>query len=98
MDPCNCNTLDSHTADGANSYDAGGYLEYIYRVAASELFGVKVHEGPLPFKAIRNTDFKEVTLEVQPAQNEENLKLHNQMSIHDCAHLHYRKPNNSLVL
>ena len=43
---------------------AGGYAEYIYRVAASELFGVQLPEGPLPFKAIRNTDFKEICLEV----------------------------------
>ena len=40
-------------------------MEYIYRVAAWELFGVRAPEGPLPMKAIRNTDFKEVLLEVK---------------------------------
>ena len=39
-------------------------MDYIYRVAAQQLFGVKVAEGPLPMRALRNTDFQEVTLEV----------------------------------
>ena len=39
-------------------------MEYIYRVAAEQLFGVKLHDGPLPLKAMRNTDFREVSLEV----------------------------------
>ena len=43
---------------------AGGYMGYIYRVAARQLFNVEVAEGPLPMRALRNTDFQEITLEV----------------------------------
>ena len=39
-------------------------MDYIYRVAARQLFNVEVAEGPLPMRALRNTDFQEVTLEV----------------------------------
>lgn len=39
-------------------------MEYIYRAAAFALFGVCVSDGPLPLKAVRNTDFKEILLEV----------------------------------
>lgn len=42
----------------------GGYAEYIFRAAAFDLFGVQMPDGPLPFKAIRNTDFRELALEV----------------------------------
>ena len=34
------------------------------RYAARELFGVDVPPGPLPLRAVRNADFKEVSLEV----------------------------------
>eukprot|EP00803_Ostreobium_quekettii_P010666 evm.model.scf_1048.1 EVM.evm.TU.scf_1048.1 scf_1048:215-6709(-) len=41
---------------------SGGYLEYVYRSAAKELFGVEVPQGPLQMKDIRK-DLKEITLE-----------------------------------
>lgn len=43
---------------------AGGYLEYVFRAAASELFDVEVPPGPLPLRTLRNADFREVVLEV----------------------------------
>lgn len=43
---------------------AGGYLQYIFRVAAKELFGVDVPwDQPLPLKTLRNADYQEVSLE-----------------------------------
>lgn len=42
-------------------------MEYIYRAAAKQLFGVEVPSGSLPLKAIRNTDLREATLEVHPS-------------------------------
>ncbi|KAL3742297.1 hypothetical protein ACJRO7_017732 [Eucalyptus globulus] len=42
---------------------SGGYAETIFRYAAKELFGRDI-EGPLDFKIIRNSDFQEVSLEV----------------------------------
>lgn len=38
-------------------------MEYIYRVAAEQLFGVKVPEGPLEMRQLRNSDFQETTLQ-----------------------------------
>ncbi|XP_030496336.2 protein NAR1 [Cannabis sativa] len=43
---------------------SGGYGETIFRRAAKVLFG-KTIEGPLEFKTIRNSDFQEVTMEVE---------------------------------
>ncbi|KAH9697974.1 protein NAR1 [Citrus sinensis] len=43
---------------------SGGYAETIFRHAAKTLFG-KVIEGHLEFKTIRNSDFREVALEVE---------------------------------
>ncbi|WMV42446.1 hypothetical protein MTR67_035831 [Solanum verrucosum] len=42
---------------------SGGYAETIYRHVAKVLLGQEV-EGPLAFKTIRNSDFQEVSLEV----------------------------------
>ena len=43
---------------------AGGYLQYIFRTAARELFGIEVPwSEPLPLKVLRNADFQEVSLE-----------------------------------
>eukprot|EP00667_Euglena_gracilis_P007135 EG_transcript_7200 len=42
---------------------SGGYLEFVMRYAAKELFGVTV-EGPLQYKQRRNPNWQEVTLEV----------------------------------
>ncbi len=43
---------------------AGGYLEYIFRAAAAQLFGKEVEAGPLPLRTLRNADFQEVSLDV----------------------------------
>ena len=46
------------------SCGAGGYLHYIFRTAAWELFGIDVPwSEPLPLKVLRNADFQEITLE-----------------------------------
>lgn len=37
---------------------SGGYAEYIFREASMKIFDIDVGEGPLPFKALRNEDFK----------------------------------------
>ncbi|KAG5591420.1 hypothetical protein H5410_041934 [Solanum commersonii] len=42
---------------------SGGYAETIYRHVAKVLLGQEV-EGPLAFKTVRNSDFQEVSLEV----------------------------------
>ncbi|MEW5315674.1 MAG: hypothetical protein WDW38_007085 [Sanguina aurantia] len=41
---------------------SGGYLEFVLRAAAWELFGRVVPPGPLPMKALRNPDMQEVCL------------------------------------
>ncbi|XP_058141564.1 cytosolic iron-sulfur assembly component 3 isoform X2 [Dasypus novemcinctus] len=46
----------SHRGGGS-----GGYLEHVFRHAARELFGIHVAE--VTYKALRNKDFQEVTLE-----------------------------------
>lgn len=43
---------------------SGGYADTIFRHAAKTLFGRQI-EGPLNFKTIRNSDFREVVLEVE---------------------------------
>ena len=43
---------------------AGGALECVFRHAARTLFGHDVPPGPLPFKAGRNADLREVSLEL----------------------------------
>ncbi|EEF39506.1 electron transporter, putative [Ricinus communis] len=45
------------------SGSSGGYAETVFRNATKTLFGIEIN-GPLTFKTIRNTDFREVTLEV----------------------------------
>ncbi|XP_064647003.1 cytosolic Fe-S cluster assembly factor narfl-like [Lineus longissimus] len=47
------------THDGGGS---GGYLEFIIKYAAQELYGLQLEQ--LQYKTLRNQDFKEVTLEV----------------------------------
>ncbi|KAI5670839.1 hypothetical protein M9H77_11203 [Catharanthus roseus] len=42
---------------------SGGYADTIFRYAAKVLFGKEI-VGPLEFKAIRNSDFREVSLEI----------------------------------
>jgi hypothetical protein len=44
---------------------SGGYLEYIYRVAAKELFGINVEK--IEYEPVkRSTDLKVTTLKVRP--------------------------------
>ncbi|CAH2078885.1 unnamed protein product [Thlaspi arvense] len=43
---------------------SGGYAETIFRHAAKALFGQTI-EGPLEFKTLRNSDFRELTLQVE---------------------------------
>ncbi|KAF8414241.1 hypothetical protein HHK36_002241 [Tetracentron sinense] len=43
---------------------SGGYAETIFRHASKTLFGREI-KGPLDFKIIRNSDFREVSLEVE---------------------------------
>lgn len=47
---------------------SGGYAETIFRHAAKVLFGKEI-EGPLNFRTIRNSDFREVALEVSIFSN-----------------------------
>lgn len=44
---------------------AGGYLDFVFRTAAKDLFGVIVPPGPLAMRTLRNADFQEATLEVE---------------------------------
>ncbi|CAM9893268.1 unnamed protein product [Ectocarpus fasciculatus] len=53
--------VDGEGAAGGNS---GGYLEYVFRHAAVELFGVDLAGGPLVYREGRNADFRETSLEV----------------------------------
>ncbi|KAK9664461.1 hypothetical protein RND81_14G043400 [Saponaria officinalis] len=43
---------------------SGGYAETIFRHAAKSLYGTEI-EGPVAFKILRNSDFREVSLEVE---------------------------------
>ncbi|XWS12951.1 hypothetical protein CRYUN_Cryun37aG0133900 [Craigia yunnanensis] len=46
------------------SGDSGGYAETVFRYAAKVLFGREI-DGPLDFRIIRNSDFRELSLEVE---------------------------------
>ena len=65
-----CSYRLANAAEGGHLYgvhgSSGGYAEIIFRYAAKTLFGKEI-VGPLNFKTIRNSDFKEVTLEVRPS-------------------------------
>ncbi|XP_050368356.1 protein NAR1 isoform X2 [Argentina anserina] len=43
---------------------SGGYAETVFRYAAKVIFGREI-EGPVDFRIIKNSDFQEVTLEVE---------------------------------
>ncbi|GBG31099.1 Cytosolic Fe-S cluster assembly factor NARFL [Hondaea fermentalgiana] len=60
-------SLSEASAVGVSAADggSGGYVEYVFRTAAKELFGVDVPSGPLPFKQGRNADIRTVELHVQ---------------------------------
>ncbi len=59
-------------AAAAQNSGSGGYLEYIFRSAAKELFGIEVPAGPLPLRPLRNADLQEVLLP-DPAGGQEPL-------------------------
>ncbi|KAF5839180.1 iron hydrogenase [Dunaliella salina] len=42
---------------------SGGYMDFVIRTAALELFGRSFPPGPLPIRTLRNSDFQEVLLE-----------------------------------
>eukprot|EP00268_Persea_americana_P046786 TRINITY_DN4835_c0_g1_i5.p1 TRINITY_DN4835_c0_g1~~TRINITY_DN4835_c0_g1_i5.p1 ORF type:complete len:478 (+),score=85.56 TRINITY_DN4835_c0_g1_i5:261-1694(+) len=46
------------------SGSSGGYAETIFRHAAKTLFGKEI-KGPIDFKILRNSDFRELSLEVE---------------------------------
>nr|QSX72230.1 cytosolic Fe-S cluster assembly factor narfl [Halisarca dujardinii] len=58
--PFSCYT-DSSLLTGHSGGGSGGYLEYILKHSAKEIFGTEV--GKIEYKVLRNSDFKEVTLE-----------------------------------
>ncbi|KAL3144424.1 hypothetical protein ABBQ32_004170 [Trebouxia sp. C0010 RCD-2024] len=43
---------------------SGGYLEFVFRTAARQLFSRELPAGPVQMKTLRNADFREVSLEV----------------------------------
>ncbi|KAL9684347.1 hypothetical protein QQ045_021783 [Rhodiola kirilowii] len=57
------NVNDEGQLFGVNG-SSGGYAETIFQHAAKEIFGKEI-VGPLEFKTIKNSDFREVTLEVE---------------------------------
>jgi len=55
------------TSDGNFGYSptfggSGGYLDFVYRFAAKEIFNITVPDGALPYKAGRNNDIHVVDL------------------------------------
>lgn len=52
--------ITSADSDGGS----GGYVDFVFRHAARELFGVTIPAGPLPFKQGKNSDIKSVSLQV----------------------------------
>ncbi len=52
---------DTYTHRGGGS---GGYLEYLLVHAAKNLFGYDLEEKDIVYKQIKNTDFKELSFEV----------------------------------
>lgn len=62
LDRVLANVTDDGCLYGVNG-SSGGYAETIFRHAARVLFGKDI-EGPLELKMIRNSDFREVCLEV----------------------------------
>lgn len=70
MDVINCSNLYNRLTnvdEGGLLYGvsggSGGYAETVFRHAAKTLFGKEIEE-PLEFRSVRNSDFREVTLEV----------------------------------
>ena len=54
-----CHLSWSHTGCACT----GGYLNYVFRAAAAQLFGERLPPGPLPLRALRNADFQEAVLQ-----------------------------------
>ncbi|KAK9788454.1 hypothetical protein WJX73_008871 [Symbiochloris irregularis] len=57
-----------HSAEEKRLYGwpggSGGYLQFVMRVAAQELFGHSLPPGSLPMRTLRNADFQETVLEI----------------------------------
>lgn len=51
----------SHGVSSARG-GSGGYLEYVYRRAAQDLYGIQIPPGPLPMVRGRNSDMREINL------------------------------------
>lgn len=49
---------------GGELSGSGGFVEFVFRYASRELFGVEVGPGPLTYVQGRNADYREVSLEV----------------------------------
>jgi hypothetical protein len=43
---------------------SGGYAETVFRHAARVLFNIEI-DGPVDFRTVRNSDFREAVLEVE---------------------------------
>ncbi|GAX82236.1 hypothetical protein CEUSTIGMA_g9664.t1 [Chlamydomonas eustigma] len=53
---------------------SGGYMEFVFRCAAKQLFGIDVPPGPLKMASVRNADFQEVILQ-SPADGSTLLRF-----------------------
>lgn len=60
---CSLTNVDEEGQLYGVSGSSGGYAETIFRHAAKTLFDQEIQE-PLVFKTVRNSDFREVSLEV----------------------------------
>lgn len=60
---CSLTNVDEEGQLYGVSGSSGGYAETIFRHAAKALYGQEIKE-PLVFKTVRNSDFREVSLEV----------------------------------
>lgn len=47
---------------------SGGYMEYVFRIAAEQLYGIRLPKERLRTISVRNNDFQEVVLEGDPGQ------------------------------
>lgn len=66
LDPTRLDVLPGCVRDSPQDHcggGSGGYLEFVLRYAARELYGHTVDE--IKYKTVRNVDFKEVTLEME---------------------------------
>lgn len=60
---CSLTNVDEQGSLYGVSGGSGGYAETVFRYAAKVLFGREI-DGPLDFRILRNSDFRELSLEV----------------------------------